>query len=92
MYLKECRCGKSKKNFKFDIGPFFINKCCKDAGYDVHGNLAGPKAQPEPKKEEAKPEPVKSVMDSVKKAVSPKKKAPARKKKSTKKAAPKSEE
>lgn len=40
MYLKTCRCGKTQKNFKMDIGPFFINKCCKEAGYDVHGKKA----------------------------------------------------
>lgn len=39
MYEKTCRCGKSKANFKIDIGPFFINDCCTEAGYDVQGNL-----------------------------------------------------
>ena len=32
MYLKTCVCGKSKKNFKYDIGPNFVNNCCKEAG------------------------------------------------------------
>lgn len=40
MYKKKCRCGKAEKNFKIDIGPFFIADCCEDAGYDCHGNKA----------------------------------------------------
>lgn len=38
MYMKTCRCGKSKKNFKMDIGDFFIDDCCIEAGYDELGN------------------------------------------------------
>lgn len=41
MFLKTCRCGKSKKNFKVDIGEFFINQCCRDAGYDSLGRKVG---------------------------------------------------
>lgn len=37
MYEKTCRCGTSKKNFKIDIGPFFIGECCTEAGYDEYG-------------------------------------------------------
>ena len=41
MFLKKCRCGKSSKNFKVDIGDFFINEeCCKLAGFDDFGNVA----------------------------------------------------
>jgi hypothetical protein len=40
MFEKSCRCGKSKKSFKFDIGEFFIDDCCTEAGYDEQGNRA----------------------------------------------------
>lgn len=39
MIEKSCRCGKIKKNFFMDIGPFFIGDCCIEAGYDHKGNL-----------------------------------------------------
>lgn len=39
MYNKKCRCGKIEMNFYRDIGPFFIQECCVEAGYDHHGNL-----------------------------------------------------
>lgn len=48
MYMKTCRCGKSKKNFKMDIGNFFIDECCIEAGFDELGN---PKAKKELKME-----------------------------------------
>lgn len=38
MIEKTCRCGKTKKNFVIDIGPFFIEECCIEAGYDHLGN------------------------------------------------------
>lgn len=38
MIEKTCRCGKTKKNFQIDIGPFFIAECCTEAGYDHLGN------------------------------------------------------
>lgn len=34
----KCRCGQSERNFKFDIGPFYIEECCEKAGYDALGN------------------------------------------------------
>ena len=37
MFMKTCRCGKTKKNFKFDIGPFFVDECCIEAGFDELG-------------------------------------------------------
>lgn len=37
MYQISCRCGASKKNFKFNIGDFYIEECCEKAGYDVFG-------------------------------------------------------
>lgn len=40
MFEKSCRCGKTKKNFKVDIGEFFINDCCTEAGYDHLGKKA----------------------------------------------------
>lgn len=43
MFKKNCRCGASNKNFKFDIGPFFIDACCTQAGYDDLGNRAAVK-------------------------------------------------
>lgn len=42
MIEKTCRCGKSKKNFNVDIGPFFIAECCTEAGYDHLGNRFEP--------------------------------------------------
>lgn len=45
MVLITCRCGKTQKNFMRNIGPFFINKCCKEAGYDAFGNMV---AKPAP--------------------------------------------
>lgn len=50
MIEKTCRCGKTKKNFKIDIGPFFIDQCCTEAGYDHLGN----KFEPESVKLDAK--------------------------------------
>jgi hypothetical protein len=48
MIEKTCRCGKTKKNFMMDIGPFFIDDCCLAAGYDELGKsktiLDDPKA------------------------------------------------
>lgn len=38
MLEKTCRCGKTKKNFVIDIGPFFIEECCIEAGFDHLGN------------------------------------------------------
>ena len=41
MYKKKCRCEATEKNFKFDIGEFFVNECCEKAGYDEKGKLEG---------------------------------------------------
>lgn len=60
MYEKSCACKKSKKNFKFDIGPFFINMCCRDAGFNEKGIKAA-LVKEEPKMEEAQ-----SVLPEVK--------------------------
>lgn len=54
MYEKPCVCGKSKKNFKFDIGPFFINICCRDAGYNEKGEKSS-SVKEELKVEESQP-------------------------------------
>lgn len=61
MFEKPCRCGKTKKRFKKDIGPFFINQCCRDAGYDNRGELVeAPKEQASVEKESVQePEPEK---------------------------------
>lgn len=48
MFKRSCRCGKQTKNFKYDIGPFFITQCCVDAGYDHLGNK---KSEVDPKKD-----------------------------------------
>lgn len=47
MFEKPCRCAKQKKNFRLDIGPFFIDDCCIEAGYDELGNKAEPLLTPE---------------------------------------------
>ena len=31
MFTIKCKCGKSTKNFKFDIGPFCTLECCEEA-------------------------------------------------------------
>lgn len=47
-----CRCGKNKRSFKNDIGPFYIDDCCLEAGYDQLGNkVEEPKNQSESKAE-----------------------------------------
>lgn len=38
MQEKSCRCGASKKRFKIDIGPFYVDSCCLAAGFDDLGN------------------------------------------------------
>lgn len=42
MFEKSCRCGNIKKNFRIDIGPFFIDECCVKAGFDYLGNKVEP--------------------------------------------------
>lgn len=37
MFKKTCACGKANKNFKHDIGPFYVDDCCRAAGYDELG-------------------------------------------------------
>lgn len=68
MIEKSCRCGKSKKNFKMDIGPFYIDECCIEAGYDDLGNL---KKKAEDQKEIANEE-VKVQEQEVAQAEAPK--------------------
>lgn len=57
---KPCRCGKTNKNFKIDIGPFFVNDCCLEAGFDGLGNEVRkevPAKSQSPKIEEAPEKP-----------------------------------
>jgi hypothetical protein len=42
MFYKKCRCGKTGRNFMKDIGEFYIEDCCTEAGYDYKGNLITP--------------------------------------------------
>jgi len=49
MFKIICRCGKSSKVFKFNIGPFFMNDCCIAAGFDDFGIKKG-EAKKESKK------------------------------------------
>jgi CRISPR/Cas system CSM-associated protein Csm5 (group 7 of RAMP superfamily) len=35
----KCRCGKTENVFKNDIGPFYVDECCLESGYDELGNL-----------------------------------------------------
>lgn len=91
MMEKPCRCGKIKKNFKMDIGPFFIAECCIEAGYNNKGEMVGkPKKEEKPvekKVEEPKAEEVK-VEEAKVEAVEekPVKKKATRKKKAKKQA------
>jgi len=64
MFKVKCRCAKSEKNFKFEIGPFYMDECCKSAGYDDLGRpIAGSPAA------EVKP----SITDKVMNLVVPQK-------------------
>lgn len=56
MFKKPCRCGKTEKQFKMDIGPFYISECCKMAGYDYLGNLSEETKPQEKKVEKTPPE------------------------------------
>lgn len=38
-YQKTCRCGKRSTAFYMDIGPYYMDDCCKDAGYNEKGEL-----------------------------------------------------
>jgi hypothetical protein len=38
-YEIPCKCGKSVTRFFNDIGEFYIDRCCKSAGYDDNGVL-----------------------------------------------------
>ena len=40
-FVITCRCGKNKQAFKNNIGDFYVDECCKEAGYDEFGNLSG---------------------------------------------------
>lgn len=31
MFRIKCKCGKSEKSFKFNIGPFYVDECCEAA-------------------------------------------------------------
>lgn len=44
MHPIKCRCGKKVTHFHMNIGDFYIDKCCKEAGFDHLGNR---KATPE---------------------------------------------
>lgn len=55
MFKKKCRCGKTEKNFKLDIGPFFISECCEEAGYDHAGRKPSKKPTEKAKTSEEKP-------------------------------------
>lgn len=46
MFRKPCRCGKTKKNFKIDIGEFFINECCEAEGFNQYGLKGDEKPAP----------------------------------------------
>lgn len=39
MFKKSCFCGERTKNFKVDIGPAYMDVCCKAKGYNVNGKL-----------------------------------------------------
>ena len=65
MFKKKCRCGTTEKNFKMDIGPFFINECCEKAGFDEKGL----KAEDCNKEEEALTPLLKEVQKEEKKEI-----------------------
>ena len=86
MYKKTCRCGKTEKNFKMDIGEFFIAKCCLEAGFDKMGNKDEKKVKTEVKPEEVKVEETKteepkSIVEKMTETVTKKKSRRSRKKK-----------
>lgn len=65
MFLVKCKCGKSQKNFKFNIGEFFIDECCEKAGFDHKGNLKKPEVKVE-KIVEVKEEKKEEVVEEIK--------------------------
>jgi len=79
MFLKSCVCGKTSKNFKFDIGPFFVTDCCEEAGYDCKGVLKEPKVEEKQQVTEPAPEPAPVAKRSKKKKKAKKKKVSANK-------------
>ncbi len=50
MYAIKCRCGAQTKNFKHNIGAFYMDRCCEDAGYNSEGVMT--KSEPGPKLED----------------------------------------
>ena len=48
MFMKSCACGETKKNFKFDIGEFFVAECCLKHGYDEYGKRLDGESPVEP--------------------------------------------
>lgn len=48
MFTKKCFCGERTKNFKVDIGPGYMDNCCKSKGYNVKGELEGKPQNDEP--------------------------------------------
>lgn len=41
MFKVSCMCGEREKNFKFDIGEKYRDKCCREKGYLADGSLEG---------------------------------------------------
>lgn len=47
MFKIPCRCGAKDKSFQKNIGPFFVDLCCEEAGFDHFGNPPGtPRIEP----------------------------------------------
>lgn len=50
MFSIKCKCGARSMMFKINIGDFYIDECCKLAGFDHLGNWRDPhKKPPKPK-------------------------------------------
>lgn len=64
MFNVKCACGKANKNFKYDIGPMYVDECCKAAGYD---DLGKRKSSGEYKAGTENPQQVADLVDTIQK-------------------------
>lgn len=66
MFNIPCRCGKTSKNFKNDLGiAFYIDDCCEKAGYDEKGNKKEGLAEENQAKEIQKKEQLKEEYNNL---------------------------
>lgn len=68
MFNVPCRCGKTSKNFKNNLGiAFYIDTCCQKEGYDLNGNKKEGLAEEAIEKENQKKEALKKEFNELSK-------------------------